>query len=562
MSIAVRGKPHVTDSGAVAILATSIPRMMSPCLHPIPATDTGDASDHPPDRHVELLANPSLIDIIVARSHLIEAIEDFLKTRDFRRVYTPILAASAGGATARPFKTTATEFSDRELALRISPELWLKRLVVGGMDRVFEIGPSFRNEGLDKTHNPEFTTCEFYATNWTLEKLLTETQAMINDAAKRLEILDADFRSAIGKWPGEPWPRIDFIPAINEALGLDLPDLSSSYAREELLQLFKQKNLPLPTTPTLPRLLDKLASIYIEPHCSCATWIINTPECLSPLAKSFPHPELPHQRVAARGELFVQGKEIVNCYEEENSPIEQKRKFLDQQKYARLPEEGETTEGVDDEAMSIDDDYIRCLEWGLPPTGGWGCGIDRLLMLMLGKSNIKNVLTFGNLRAVTRGAEKVPADVEASPGNSGNSSTGAGNESTIVTPTSFVGNESPPGPTRAKDVSTGSDKSSPNDREAIIAMTRTRPVDSEAPLEQDKATESKRPNELGMSTKAWEESPDIIQAEPVHSGAPSGQDSSIDSDRPTEPETRRKEGKQLEKATQEELEKKFAYLKL
>jgi len=428
--------------------------MMSPCLHSIPTTNPGDASDHVADRHVELLATPSLINTIVARARLIEAMEEFLRSKAFHRVYTPILAASAGGATARPFKTTATEFSDRELALRISPELWLKRLIVGGMDRVFEIGPSFRNEGLDKTHNPEFTTCEFYATNWTLETLITETQAMINDVAKGVEPFNHEFHQSIGKWPGELWPRIDFIPELNKVLGSELPDLSSPSAREDLLRLFEQKSLPIPTTPTLPRLLDKLSSIYIEPYCLHATWIINIPECLSPLAKSFPHPDLPYQHVAARGELFIQGKEVVNCYEEENSPMEQKRKFLDQQRHARLPKEGETPDELDDEAMSIDDDYIRCLEWGLPPTGGWGCGVDRLLMMMLGKPNIKDVLTFGNLRAVTRGAEKVSTVVENS----------------------------------ARD----SDKATKDAGEVSPDMTRKVPVGIEAPLKENVATESGR----------------------------------------------------------------------
>jgi len=262
---------------------------------------------------------------------------------------------------------------------------------------------------------------------------------MIHDVVKRVESVSNEFHPCIGGWPGELWPRIDFIPAINKALKAELPDLSSPTAREEVLEIFDQKDLPVPTIPTLPRLLDKLSSLYLEPHCSSATWIINLPECLSPLAKSFPHPDLPHQRVAARGELFIQCKEVVNCYEEENSPIEQKRKFIDQQRHARLPQKGETANEIDDEAMDIDHDYIRCLEWGLPPTGGWGCGIDRLLMLMLGKPNIKDVLTFGNLRAVTRSAEKIQGMNRVS-GTSEELSGDATDESTNV-PGVFVDTE-------------------------------------------------------------------------------------------------------------------------
>lgn len=355
-----------------------------------------------------MLTDPSLIKTIVARSTITSAIQSFLQEHHFVNVQTPILAASAGGAIARSFETKATEFSHRKLALRIAPELWLKRLIVGGLQRVYELGPSFRNEGLDKTHNPEFTTCEFYATNWTLNQLQDFTQRMIQQAASQVAALDGTFRKSIKLEENIQWRQIDFLPAINAALGTELPDLSSTRAREEIGELFREKKLSLPSMPTLPRLLDKLCSIYIEPNCGEATWIVNTPECLSPLAKSFCHPDLPNQRVAARAELFIHGKEVVNCYEEENSPVEQRRKFVGQQESARLTS-GEARESRDDEAMQVDEDYLQALEWGLPPTGGWGCGIDRLVMLMLGKDKISEVLTFGNLRMVTRHAERVDA---------------------------------------------------------------------------------------------------------------------------------------------------------
>lgn len=197
---------------------------------------------------------------------------------------------------------------------------------------------------------------------------------------------------------GGPFTQIDFIPALNQILGIALPNIEDQSTPEYLKSIFMTNNIPIPPNPTLPRLLDKLSSTYLEPRCSKPTWIINIPECLSPLSKSFVHPTAPNnQTVAARGELFIQGKEIINCYEEENDPFEQRRKFTNQQKYG----------GTDDpEAMKVDEDYLRALEWGLPPTGGWGCGIDRLVMLFTGKDRIGDVLTFGSLRAVTRGAEK------------------------------------------------------------------------------------------------------------------------------------------------------------
>lgn len=347
-----------------------------------------------------MLVDDDAVRTIIQRSRITTAISEYLCSAGFLSVQTPILAANAGGATARPFQTTATEFADRKLALRIAPELWLKRLVVGGLQRVFEIGPSFRNEGLDKTHNPEFTTCEFYAMHWTRSDLMQHTQNMFARINVLLGSESSPAIASIGLPADGPWPTIDFIPALNQALGLSLPSLTADTARQNLLAMFEQKNISLPPRPTLPRLLDKLSSTYLEPLCDRPTWIINTPECLSPLAKSFPHPDLPQHIVAARAELFINNKEIVNCYEEENSPFEQRRKFVDQQRHAKL--DGSDT--VDDEAHVIDEEYIAALEWGLPPTGGWGCGVDRLVMLFMGKERIRDVLTFGDLRTVTRGA--------------------------------------------------------------------------------------------------------------------------------------------------------------
>ncbi|KAK4905043.1 mitochondrial lysine-tRNA synthetase, partial [Elasticomyces elasticus] len=202
----------------------------------------------------------------------------------------------------------------------------------------------------------------------------------------------------------KPFHVIDFIPALQEQLGATLPPLHEPDARDKIIEFYRQRGNRLPSTPTLPRLLDDMCSNYLEHATSSPTWIINTPECLSPLAKSFAHPDIPHQRVAARAELFVNFKELVNCYEEENSPFEQRRKFIDQQKYGKL----EGGKG-DEEAHIIDEDYCEALEWGMPPTGGWGCGVDRLVMLLSGKDNISDVLSFGNLRKVTwsaTGADK------------------------------------------------------------------------------------------------------------------------------------------------------------
>lgn len=409
--VQVQGLPCRTQTGELSLLASSLPQILSPCLHAPPQETPKDDSDLAHERHVEMMADPSIIETIVARSHIIDSLQSDLRRLGFINVQTPILAATAGGAIARPFETAATEFPERKLSLRIAPELWLKRLIVGGMQRVFELGPSFRNEGLDKTHNPEFTTCEFYAAYWTLEDLIQQTQSMFFNIATQLSRaspqahpLDPSFKTSIRMDEKcQTWLQIDFIPALNSALGIDLPNLSAPNAQSQLIQIFTQQNIPLPSHPSLPRLLDKLSAEFLEPQCDDATWIINLPECLSPLAKSFTHPTAPNdQRVAARAELFIKRKEVVNCYEEENSPVEQRRKFLDQRRYATSDEYG----GQEDpEAMKVDEQYLRALEWGLPPTGGWGCGIDRLVMLALAKEKIADVLAFGSLRMVTREAD-------------------------------------------------------------------------------------------------------------------------------------------------------------
>lgn len=191
-----------------------------------------------------------------------------------------------------------------------------------------------------------------------------------------------------------PFRRIDFIGGIEERIQRKLPDLTSPSALDDIRSLFHDLSIPLPENATLPRLLDELCGTYVEPDCIDPTFIINPPECLSPLSKSFKHP-VTNQIVAARGELFIEGKEVVNTYEEENSPFEQRRKFEDQLRFSKaVGEPGE-----------VDENYLEALEWGLPSTGGWGCGIDRLVMLFTGAKRIGDVLPFGTLRAVTRRTE-------------------------------------------------------------------------------------------------------------------------------------------------------------
>ncbi|KAL4798112.1 hypothetical protein BDV19DRAFT_357898 [Aspergillus venezuelensis] len=396
-SLSITGNPYSTPRGTLTVRATKLPTLLSPCRHDLPL-DAHEHENSPYPRHVQFLADQSSKEIIQARTAIIQEVRQFLLSQNFMEIDTPILNSIAGGASARPFATSATEFPDRPLSLRIAPELWLKRLIVGGFDRVFEIGPSFRNEGLDKTHNPEFTTCEFYRTYQDLEDLIATTEQLLSGISQRInELNEKTFDGKLTPTTADftaPFNRIDFIGGIEAGIGRPLPDLEAPGALSKVTDIFNDLSIELPENPTLPRLLDELCSIYVEPQCQNPTFIINPPECLSPLSKSFIHPQN-NQRIAARAELFIEGKEVVNTYEEENSPFEQRRKFEDQLRYSRdAKEPGE-----------MDEEYLQALEWGLPPTGGWGCGIDRLVMLFTGKKRIADVLPFGNLRTVTRRSE-------------------------------------------------------------------------------------------------------------------------------------------------------------
>ncbi|KAI9842762.1 MAG: hypothetical protein M1837_006945 [Sclerophora amabilis] len=391
--VSVTGIPHRTRRGELTILSAELPKSLAPGLQLLP-TELLDPETRIRNRHVDLLVNQQTADTLRLRSEVVQCVRDFLLRDDFLEVQTPILADGAGGAVARPFSTSATEFPEKHVNLRIAPELWLKRLILGGLDRVFEIGPSFRNEGLDLTHNPEFTTCEFYKSYADLEELVGMTETLLSALSHHVQSLKSQKFTSLSPLSIDftpPFKRLSFIPVLESAISLTLPDLSSPSAFSSLLSIFESLSIPVPSRPTLPRLLDKLATVYLEPQCESApTFITHHPECLAPLSKSFFDP-VTEQRVSARVELFVQGRELINAYEEENSPFEQRRKFVEQLQYKGHDE---------DEGMSVDESYLEALEWGLPPTGGWGCGIDRLVMLFSGAKRIGDVLSFGSLKNV------------------------------------------------------------------------------------------------------------------------------------------------------------------
>lgn len=388
--VSVEGNPTKTSSGQLTVLALKVPQILAPCLHHIPdKVDNAETLARRP--HIHSLTSDEPADTLRLRALVYDYIRTSFIQTGFLEVETPMFDVRAGGAIARPFETVANEMANLPLRLRIAPELNLKRLIVGGQDKIFEIGRVFRNEGVDNTHNPEFSTCEFYEVGATLPELIARTENLIHGLHTAIESLRSTYFPTLAAPEGidfsAPFAQLPFIPTIEKASGRTLPDLNSSSATADVLSFFKELALEVPSNPTLPRLLDTLAEIYIEPLCTNPTFITHHPEALSPLSKSFTCPTT-SQRVAARVELFIAGREYVNAYEEENSPFEQRRKFVQQQEFHA---EGQG---------AIDESYLEVLEWGMPPTGGWGCGLDRLVMLFASKKRIADVLPFGTLRNV------------------------------------------------------------------------------------------------------------------------------------------------------------------
>ncbi|KAF1954521.1 lysyl-tRNA synthetase [Byssothecium circinans] len=391
--VSFTGHPHRTKSGELSVLAMRVPQILAPCLHHIPekVENLETLARHP---HVHQLTSEEPGDILRLRALIYDHIRSLLVQDGFLEVETPMFDVRAGGAIARPFETVANELSNMPIRLRIAPELNLKRLIVGGQDRIFELGRAFRNEGVDNTHNPEFSTCEFYEVGATLPELIQRTENMVRGLHTAVESLRSSYFPSLAKTEGidfsTPFKQLRFIPTIEEASGHQMPNLASPTATDDVLAMFKDLDIAVPPNPTLPRLLDTLAEKYIEPLCINPTFIINHPEALSPLSKTYHDIYSDGQLVAARAELFINGREYANTYEEENSPFEQRRKFIEQLEYHP---EGEREK-------EIDESYLEVLEWGMPPTGGWGCGLDRLVMLFANKKRIADVLPFGTLRNV------------------------------------------------------------------------------------------------------------------------------------------------------------------
>lgn len=404
-NILATGWPSTTNVGELTLKLSQPVQIVSPCLNLATMPERlSDRSLINQNRVLDYLVTPELRQHLLVRSLVIQAIRSFFLDRQFMEVQTPLLAGNGTGANAQPFTTSLRALGSLEeslVSLRVAPELWLKRLVIAGFDKVFEIGPSFRNEGVDLTHNPEFYTCEFYQLFLTLEQLMGTTEdffAHVYESLSRhkhqLELL-AHRLENLETLSSRLFRRVEFIPKIQELTGHAFPKHLDS---ESLVAYFRHIGAPLPPNKSPASLLDELSSLFLEPLSVGSldpVIIYNQPAALSPLAKSTTvvYGDTAYE-VSSRFELFINGKEYVNSYEEENSPFEQTAKFQAQQaaKVAHL----------DQEALVPDWQYARAMEYGLPPTGGWGCGIDRLVMLFTGAARIAQVLPFGTIRDVIR----------------------------------------------------------------------------------------------------------------------------------------------------------------
>ena len=373
--IGVDGTAFKSRRGELSLRATGW-TLLAKSLRPPPDKFHGleDVETRYRHRDLDLIANEEVRALFILRSRVVRAIRRWLDERDFLEVETPILQPLYGGALARPFVTHHNSL-DRDLYLRIADELYLKRLIVGGLERVYEIGKDFRNEGVSHKHNPEFTMLEWY-----------EAYADYNDIAARLEELVSFVAQEVG-YDGPvdfspPWRRVTLAEAIKEETGVDIMALRD---RDALVKAAGERGIELDPGATWGKLVDDLLSKHVEPKLEQPTFILDYPKELSPFAKD--HRSQPG--LVERFECFAAGMEFSNAFTELNDPDEQRARFEQQQ--------ADEAAG-DDETQPYDEDYVRALEQGMPPTGGIGVGIDRLVMILSGRASIREVVLFPAMR--------------------------------------------------------------------------------------------------------------------------------------------------------------------
>lgn len=386
--IGIKGYAFVTKMGEITIHVNEF-IVLSKSLKPLPVVKekdgiTYDAFSDPDQRYrqryVDLIVNDHVKDTFIKRAQVIKSMRDFLNDKDYLEVETPILQSIPGGAAARPFETHHNAL-DMPLYLRIANELYLKRLIVGGFEGVFEFAKDFRNEGMDRFHNPEFTQMEMYVAYKDYFWMMETTEQMIEKitldlhGTTKIQVGDniIDFKA--------PFRRLSIIGAIEEYTGIDVSKMNEA----ELAETCKKLDIKIDDSMGKGKFIDEIFGEKCEPYFIQPTFITDYPVEMSPLCKRHrDNPEL-----TERFELMVNGKELANAYTELNDPIDQRLRFEEQ---ARLAEKG------DDEAMAIDQDFLRAIEYGMPPTSGMGIGIDRLVMIMANQSSIQEVILFPQMR--------------------------------------------------------------------------------------------------------------------------------------------------------------------
>ena len=383
--VGVEGFVFKTQTGEISIHAEKM-ILLAKSLLPLPEKFHGltDVDLRYRQRYVDLIANPEVKETFITRSKIIRAIRSFLDGEGFIEVETPILNTIAGGASARPFVTHHNTL-DIDMYMRIAPELYLKRLIVGGFEKVYEMGRLFRNEGMDTKHNPEFTTVELYQayTDYygmmdITERLFEKICEVVCDGNKKINYQGVELDMTA------PWKKMTMIEAVKEYVGIDF---SSSDNVEDFKDAAKAKGVDFEDDVTWGKLLYEVYDQKVEEHLIQPTFILDYPVEVSPLAKRKPS----DPRLTERFEFFMCAREMGNAFSELNDPIDQKNRFL-----AQVAER----EKGDDEAQMMDEDYVNALMYGLPPTGGLGIGIDRLVMLFTNQASIRDVLLFPTMKPI------------------------------------------------------------------------------------------------------------------------------------------------------------------
>ena len=391
--IGIKGYVFTTQVGEISIHVTEL-KVLAKSLRPLPIVKetedeegnkkTYDAFTDPEQRYrqryLDLIVNPHIKETFIKRTQLVNTIRDFLSGKGYLEVETPILQPIHGGAAARPFKTHHNSL-DMDLYLRIANELYLKRLIVGGFDGVFEFAKDFRNEGMSRFHNPEFTQVELYVAykdyNWMMDLM----EAMVEKIAVNLH---GDTKVQVGEHVIDfqrPWKRYTMFEAIEYFTGIDISEMDE----DELRSTAKKLHVEVDDTMGKGKLIDEIFGEKCEGQLIQPTFITDYPEEMSPLTKK--HRSKPG--LVERFEAICNGKEIMNAYSELNDPIDQRKRFEDQLELAKRG---------DDEAMALDEDFLRALEYGMPPTSGVGLGIDRLTMIMTNSNSIQDVLFFPQMK--------------------------------------------------------------------------------------------------------------------------------------------------------------------